>query len=260
MPPPPQQRERGGCTSWCPGSPVSPGQDADESPVTEGRGGRDPPPRTGFQPHCRQLRLPAEEGRAQPCRKPRKHPFPSKEARQYDSKSYFHSGKRKARVKIKSEGPGRRQPGHGARGGVPALPTRSPTAPAPHARRTGCPGKPASPPKPCCISSFHRDPSPPAQEGHPSALHRPSSSRSHRAGASGPVQTRLWDPEPDPPSRAPGASSRAEQEKLLLFILPLTPTRVTPGPLSLVLPPPGSDAPIGPWPWLKSDPAQKYIL
>lgn len=46
-------------------------------------------PQTGSQPHCRQVRLPAGKGRAQPCRKPRKLPFPREAAGQYDSKSYF---------------------------------------------------------------------------------------------------------------------------------------------------------------------------
>lgn len=87
-------------------------------PISEGRVAGIPP-KAGFQPHCRQLRLPGGKGSAQPCWKPRKHPLPSKEARQYDSKELFHSGKRKAHVKRKSEGHRHRQLVRGGERGDP---------------------------------------------------------------------------------------------------------------------------------------------
>lgn len=86
----PSTTARGGGGGAHPNSCGSPGQDADEHPAPSQRGqGGWAPPRRGSQPHCRQVRLPAGKGRAQPCRKARKLPFPREAAGQYDSKSYF---------------------------------------------------------------------------------------------------------------------------------------------------------------------------
>lgn len=86
----PAPQPRGGGGAAHPNSRGSPGPDADEHPTTSQRGqGGWAPPKTGSQPHCRQVRLPVGKGRAQPCRKPRKLPFPREAAGQYDSKSYF---------------------------------------------------------------------------------------------------------------------------------------------------------------------------
>lgn len=86
----PAPQPRGGGGGAHPNSLGSPGQDADEHPAPSQRGqGGWVFPKTGSQPHCRQVRLPAGKGRAQPCRKPRKLPFPREAAGQYDSKSYF---------------------------------------------------------------------------------------------------------------------------------------------------------------------------
>lgn len=56
-------------------------------PLSEGRGLGSPQNR--LPAPLQTVRLPAGKGRAQPCRKPRKLPFPREAAGQYDSKIYF---------------------------------------------------------------------------------------------------------------------------------------------------------------------------
>lgn len=96
-------------------------------PISEGRGAGIPP-KTGFQPHCRQLRLLAGKASAQPCQKPRKHPFPSKEARQYDLKSYFTVAKERHVSRESQRGTATGSWCVGVRGGILALPACSPAS------------------------------------------------------------------------------------------------------------------------------------
>lgn len=155
-------------------------------------------PQTGSQPHCRQIRLPAGKGRAQPCQKPRKLPFPREAARQYDSKSYFTVAKERHVSKRKSAG---------QRCGIlaPGAQLRAP-------RATRSPQNPAASPPSAGTPTHAPALTPFLTEG--------SSSHRH-CGSQGPIQIPLQDPELEPPSHAPKASSRAKQETLLLVFLPL---------------------------------------
>lgn len=176
-------------------------------------------PQTGSQPHCRQVRLPAGKGRAQPCQKPGKLPFPREAAGQYDSKSYFTVAKERhvSRESQRGSAAGSRLQVPGTvRPEPPALPK---TLPHLLPRRDPGPRPPSS----------QKDP-PHTGTGWEPGPH-PDPSAGSRAGS--------------PPSHALKASSRAKQETLLLLFLPLAPCASS--PWTLVLQPSGRrDAPVVP--------------
>lgn len=180
-------------------------------------------------------KAPSGEGKSSALPEAQETPLSQGSSRTVRFKELFHSGKRKARVKRKSAG---------QRRGIPA----------PGARQCA-PSRPLSP-KPCRISSLRGDPGPrPRTDPVP---HRRILLTQALGGSQGPIRTPLQDPELDPPSHAPKASSRAKQETLLLVFLPLAPVPPAPG-LWSCSPQGGGMLLLSPRPWLKSDPAQKNI-
>lgn len=228
----PAPQPRGGGGGAHPNSCGSPDQDADEHPAPSARAGGLGSPQNRLPAPLQTVRLPAGKGRAQPCWKPRKLPFPREAAGQYDSKSYFTVAKERHVSREKSAGQRRGIPAPGAQCAL---------------------SFPLSP-KPCRISSLRGDPGPCPSTDH--LPHRRILLTQALGGSQGPIQSPLQDPELDPPSHAPKASSRAKQETLLLVFLPLAPVPPAPGFWSCS---PQGGGLLSPRPWLKSDPAQKNI-
>lgn len=167
---------------------------------------------------------------AQPGREPGT-ALPQRRTRQYDSKSYFTVAKERhvSRESPRGSTAGSRCAGQGSR------------------LCTAHPGPAAAPPLAGTPIL------------HPSTDHPPTYGS---LLAQSPGRGQRPHPEPSAGSRArspiPKASSRAKQEKLMLFFLPLTPR--APAPLPWSRRHQRGMCPLSPQPWLKSDPAQEYIL
>lgn len=215
------------------------------------------PPEPGFQPHCRQLQLPLGKRSAQPCRKPSKHPFPSREARGYDSESYFTVAKERHVSRESQRGTAAGSWCTGVWGGPGCTHVQPRQHLAHHAPQEACLSPKALPQLLPCRGTHHKPPTPTTFPTYRSLLTQ------SLGGGQGPRTRPLCRIKPSLPSHAPEASSRAKQEKLLLVFLPLPPLHDSstphPGPTTTRE---GCShcLPLSPQPWMKSDPAQKYIL